>query len=227
MRRTPAAPSWRWMWSQMVEMAGPARLAAASRARVFGGVRAGRSGSAMRCQPRGARRCSRRSWPVLGSRSPGQPGHEPSDQPLVNIRRRDALLVQPGTEDRGGSHVPAHGARRVPARHEYVDEVVDPAAQRPGPDLLADAWANRERFKAWSPPWPLALGGPALQSVLCQAHGDANARHARGNGAPLTVTCHNATLVIPDWTEPLPRRSAMGVALLADGAGGRSTRRCM
>ena len=53
----------------MVEMAGPARLAAASRARVFGGVRAGRSGSAMRCQPRGARRCSRRSWPVLGSSS--------------------------------------------------------------------------------------------------------------------------------------------------------------
>ena len=25
-------------------------------------------------------------------RSPGQPGHEPSDQRLVNIRRRDALL---------------------------------------------------------------------------------------------------------------------------------------
>ena len=32
--------------------------------------------------------------------------------------RRDAPLVQPSTEDRGGSNVPAHGARRVPARHE-------------------------------------------------------------------------------------------------------------
>ena len=73
----------------------------------------------------------------------------------------------------------------------------------------------------------LGTGGPALQSVLCEAHGDANARHARGNGAPLTVTCHNATLVIPDWTEPLPRRSAMGVALSADGAPGRPTGRCM
>ena len=39
MRRTPAAPSWRWMWSQTAEMAGPARLAAASRARVLGVTR--------------------------------------------------------------------------------------------------------------------------------------------------------------------------------------------
>ena len=31
------------------------------------GVRAGRSGSAMRCQPRGARTCSRSSCPVVGS----------------------------------------------------------------------------------------------------------------------------------------------------------------
>ena len=68
MRRTPTAPSWRWMWSQTVEMAGPARLAAASRARVFGGMRAGRSSSAMRCHPRWVRRCSRSSWPVPGSR---------------------------------------------------------------------------------------------------------------------------------------------------------------
>ena len=30
-----------------------------------------------------------------------------------------------------------------------------------------------------------------------------------------------------DWTEPLPRRSAMGVALSADGAPGRPTWRCM
>ena len=30
-----------------------------------------------------------------------------------------------------------------------------------------------------------------------------------------------------DWTEPLPRRSAMGVALSADGAPGRPTGRCM
>ena len=57
------------MWSQTVPIAEPARLAAASRARVFGGVRAGRSGSAMRCQPRDARRCSRSSWPVRGSSS--------------------------------------------------------------------------------------------------------------------------------------------------------------
>ena len=41
------------------------RMAASSSATVFGGVRRGRSASAMRCQPRGARTCSRSSWPVL------------------------------------------------------------------------------------------------------------------------------------------------------------------
>ncbi len=35
----------------------------------FRRVRFGRSDSSMRCQPRGARRCSRSSWPVLGSSS--------------------------------------------------------------------------------------------------------------------------------------------------------------
>jgi len=38
-----------------------------SGATVFGGVRRGRSAPAIRCQPRGARTCSHRSWPVLGS----------------------------------------------------------------------------------------------------------------------------------------------------------------
>ena len=41
----------------------------------------------------------------------------------------------------------ADGARRVLAPGEYVDEVVDPAAQRSLPDLLADARVNGEKFK--------------------------------------------------------------------------------
>ena len=53
---------------------------------------------------------------------------------------------------------PAHGARRVPARHEYVDEVVDPATQRPGPDLVADARTNGERLKHGLLLGPLTLG---------------------------------------------------------------------
>ena len=74
-------------------------------------------------------------------RSPGQSGHESSDQRLVNVRRRDALLIQPSTEERGSSDVPAHGARRVPARREYVDEVVDPAAR--GPDRICSQMCGR------------------------------------------------------------------------------------
>ena len=111
---------------------------------------------------------------------------------FVNVRGRDALLVQSDTEDRGGSHVPAHGARRVPARHQYVDDVVDPATQRPGPDLVAMRGRTESVSKAWSPPWPPDTGNPQRPRVLCQAHGSADARHAGGNGARLTVTCHNA-----------------------------------
>ena len=57
MRRTPASPSCRWMWSQTVLTCAPAdaHARASSSATVFAGVRAGRSASAMRCQPRGAR----------------------------------------------------------------------------------------------------------------------------------------------------------------------------
>ena len=42
MRRTPAGPSWRWMWSQTTEMAGPARLAAARQGE---GLRRGTGGA--------------------------------------------------------------------------------------------------------------------------------------------------------------------------------------
>ena len=73
-------------------------------------------------------------------------------------RRCDALLVQPDAEDRRSSHVPAHRAGRVSARDEYVDEVVDPATQRPGPDLVADDWANGERFRHGLLLGPLTLG---------------------------------------------------------------------
>ena len=45
----------------------PAVVARPRSASVVGGVRAGRSASWMRCQPRGARRCSRSSCPVFGS----------------------------------------------------------------------------------------------------------------------------------------------------------------
>ena len=45
-----------------------------------------------------------------------------------------------------------------PRRHEYVDEVVDPTTQRPGPDLVADAWANGKRFKHGLLLGPLTLG---------------------------------------------------------------------
>ena len=69
MRRMPTAPSCWWMCSQMVPMPGPARVARASSVRVARGVRAGRFASWMRCQPRGERRCSRRSTPVVGARS--------------------------------------------------------------------------------------------------------------------------------------------------------------
>ena len=126
--------------------------------------------------PRGCARGRRRGGPADGRRPP----------------RRAAGPAS--TEDRGGSHVPAHGARRVPARHEYVDEVVDPVTQRPGPDLVAHAWANGERFKHGLLLGPLTLG--TRETMRCQARGSANARHAKGNRARLTVTCHNATLGI-------------------------------
>ena len=71
------------------------------------------------------------------------------------------------------------------------------------------------------------LGTHRRPHVLCQARPDADTRRARSNRVPLTLACHNATLVMTDWTEPLPRRSAMGVALSADGAPGRPTGRCM
>ena len=60
-RRTPAAPSCWWMEVQIVLMCAPAVDARASSPTVLDGVRAGRSSSWIRCQPRGARRCSRRS----------------------------------------------------------------------------------------------------------------------------------------------------------------------
>ena len=73
------------------------------------------------------------------------------------------------------------------------------STQRPsGPDRICSQMRGRtesvSKHGLLLGPWHWGI----LQSVLCQAHGDANARHARGNGAPLTVTCHNATLVIPD-----------------------------
>ena len=40
----------------------------------------------------------------------------------------------------------------------YVDEVVDPATQRPGPDLVADDWANGECFRHGLLLGPLTLG---------------------------------------------------------------------
>ena len=107
---------------------------------------------------------------------------------------------------------------------------VDPLAQRSRPDLLTDSWANGELFRHGLLLGPRD-GDPHKTTrtirVLCQARRDADTRHARVKRSPLTVTCHNTTLVIPDWTEPLPRRSAMGVALSADGAPGRPTGRCM
>ena len=71
MRRTPAAPSWRWMCSQTAPMCGAGGLARgrAAPASSAACAPAGRR-RAMRCQPRGARRCSRSSWPVFGVEQP-------------------------------------------------------------------------------------------------------------------------------------------------------------
>ena len=66
-RRTPAAPACWWMYLHTALICGPAVVARAGSATVLAGVRAGRSSSWRRCQPRGARRCSRRSCPVLGA----------------------------------------------------------------------------------------------------------------------------------------------------------------
>ena len=51
MRRTPSAPSRRWIASQSVPMWAPARAARASSVSVVGGVRAGRSAGWMRMAP--------------------------------------------------------------------------------------------------------------------------------------------------------------------------------
>ena len=83
--------------------------------------------------------------------------------------------------------------------------------QRSRPDLLADSRANGERFRHGLLLGP-RLGTRRRPHVLCQARRNADTCDTRGNRAPLKVTCHNATLVMIDWTEPLLRRSAMGVA---------------
>ena len=73
----PTAPSCWWMCSQMVPMPGPARVARASSVRVERGVqrRPVRVVDSV-CQPRGERRCSRRSDPGGGGQEP-HPGPVP------------------------------------------------------------------------------------------------------------------------------------------------------
>ena len=135
---------------------------------------------------------------------PRQPVDEAGDQRLIDVSGCDPLALEPPAEDRRGADVTSNDAGCVPAAREDVGEVVEPLAQRPRPDLLADVWANRERFKAWSPPRSPVLGTRRRPYVLCKARREVDGCNARDNGASPTVTCHNPVLAIltrmSSWT---------------------------
>ena len=154
---------------------------------------------------------------TLRGSPPRQPADKAGDERLIDLGCRDPPPLEPSAEDRRGSDVTAYDAGRVPAGHQDVDEVVYPLAQRSRPDLLADSSANGKRFKHGLLLGPRD-GTRRRPRVLCQAHRDADTRYAGGNGAPQTVTGHNAALVMLTcmsiWTYPslLQARQQSGAA---------------
>ena len=54
-------------------------------------------------------------------RSPRQPADEPTDQRLVDVGRRDVLLIQPIAEEHGGSNMPTDPVLRGDCRLVVVD----------------------------------------------------------------------------------------------------------
>ena len=151
---------------------------------------------------------------------PRQPVDEAGDQRLIDVSGCDPLALEPPAEDRRGADVTSNDAGCVPAAREDVDEVVEPLTQRPRPDLLADVWANRERFKHGLLLGPRCWGTHRRPYVLCKARREVDACHARDSGTSPTVTCHNPVVAILTRMSRLDIRVSFECRLTSGGSNG-------